>query len=168
MNSMVSLSAKKVVCITGSLWTHKHDAPRHLLVKEGFMRPRWFTTGRALHDADYKAISKTSFQLAQAESSVLAFMKYGQVFTGILKDDFQKALEESDSGVLVVGFPEVIAQVAENYLQAKVFAFKPEGSDLSESLDPANKRGQLHRIDIDVLETGAWDEVMAEIKAAIT
>lgn len=164
---MNSHTTKKIVCITGSLWTHKHDAPRHLLVKEGFKRPLWFTTGRVLHDADYEVISKTSFHLAQANSEVLAFSEYGQVYSGILRDSFDRALEEAETGVLVVGFPEVIAQIANTFSHAKVFAFKPEGSDLSEILKPIKKRGQLNRIEIDVLETGAWDQVMDTIKTVV-
>jgi guanylate kinase len=164
---MITTTNKKIVCITGSLWTHKHDAPRHLLVKEGFIRPRWFSTGRTFNDANYEFISETSFHLAQAESKVLAHLEYGGVVVGIMMDKFQQALEEAPVGVLVVGFPEIIAQIADNYSQAIVFAFKPEGAELSEYLETARKMRQLHRIDIDVLEIGAWDEVMDKIQTIV-
>ena len=164
---MMSTANKKIVCITGSLWTHKHDAPRHLLVKEGFVRPQWFTTGRTLTDANYDHISDVSYQLALAESKVLAHLEYGGDVVGIMRKDFDQAVEEAKAGVLVVGFPEIIAQIAENYSNAVVFAFKPEGSELSSHLDQARRKRQLHRIDIDVLETGAWDKVMAKINEIV-
>lgn len=164
---MTITSGKKIVCITGSLWTHKHDAPRHLLIKEGFIRPRWFSTGRVINDADYEVLSESSFHLAMAESKVLAHMKYAGVYSGIMKDKFQQAIEEAQTGILIVGFPELIEQIADQYANAIVFAFKPEGSALSEHLEPARKKRQLHRIDIDILEVGAWDDVMNEIKEVV-
>jgi hypothetical protein len=164
---MITTSNKKIVCITGSLWTHKHDAPRHLLVNKGFIRPRWFTTGRAFNDADYEHLSEASFHLALAESKVLAHMEYSGVVAGIMKDKFQQALEGAAVGILVVGFPEIIAQIADDYSQAIVFAFKPEGSELSQHLEQTRKKGQLHRIDIDVLEAGAWDKVIDKIQTVV-
>ena len=161
------LSDKKIVCITGSVWTYKHNAPRHLLLKQGFLRPRWFTTGRAFGDADYDYISETSFQIAKLESRVLVHMEYGSEITGIMRDKFQEAMDQASAGVLVVGFPEIVAQIAESHPQAVIFAFKPEGSELSEKLDAAKRKKQLHRIDVDELEVGAWDEVMAQIEQTI-
>jgi hypothetical protein len=69
-------------------------------------------------------------------------------------------------GVLIVGPPEIAAQVAAVSPRALVFSLKDRGMDLSEHLAQAQDNGQLHRIDVDVLAPGAWTEVhniMAEI-----
>ena len=67
----------------------------------------------------------------------------------------------------VVGFQEIVAQIAHEFPQTVVFAFKPQGSELSKHLNEAVKRHQVQRLDVDVLETGAWEEVMTIIKASI-
>lgn len=154
---------KKIVCITGSVWTGKHDAPRHMLVKDGFVRPKWFTTGRSLSDADSQFISAADYHQAFTDSNVLAHMRYAGVDTGILKTDFQYALDESQAGVLVVGFQEIVAQIAKMIPQTIIFALKQQGTELSDHLDEAEKHRQLHRLDVDVLETGAWEDVLGHI-----
>ena len=72
-------SNKKVVCITGSVWTGSRVAPRRMLVKDGFLRPTWFTTGRPLTDAEYRHVSVAQFHLTNAEKNVLAHIEYAAV-----------------------------------------------------------------------------------------
>jgi len=157
---------KKVVCITGSVWTGSRSAPRRMLVKDGFRRPTWFTTGRPLNDAQYRQISTTQFHLARARKNVIAHIRYRGSFIGVMRDDFEAAMAAAKQGVLVVGPPEIVAQLAARMPEAKVFSLKDRGMDLSGHLDEAQRSGQLHRVDVDVLAPGAWTEVhnsMAEI-----
>jgi hypothetical protein len=151
--------SKRIVCITGTVWTGSRSAPRRLLIRDGFLRPIWFTTGRPVTDAEYEVISTAEFHLASAESRVLAQAKHGGDFVGILKQDFEDAVVGSQAGVLVAGFPEIVAQVAKEHPQAVVFALKGPGSELSDHLAEAARGGQLHRLDVDVLEPGSWGEV---------
>ena len=150
---------KKVVCITGSVWTGSRSAPRHLLVKDGFVRPNWFTTGRPMTDAHYRQISNTQFHLARAKKNVRACIEYRGSFIGVMRDDFEAAMAAAGQGVLVVGPPEIAAQVAATIAQAQVFSLKDVGMDLSQHLDAAQRAGQLHRVDVDVLAPGAWTDV---------
>jgi len=157
---------KKVVCITGSVWTGNRSAPRRMLVQDGFRRPTWFTTGRPLTDAQYRQISSTQFHLARAKKNVIAHIRYRGSFIGVMRDDFEVAMAAAQQGVLVVGPPEIAAQLAARLPEAKVFSLKDRGTDLSGHLDEAQRTGQLHRVDVDVLQPGAWTEVhnlMAEI-----
>jgi len=157
---------KKIVCITGSVWTGSRSAPRRMLVKDGFLRPTWFTTGRPLTDAQYRQISATQFHLARAKKNVIAYIKYRGSFIGVMRNDFEAAMAAARQGVLVVGPPEIAAQLAAGIPEAKVFSLKGRGMDLSVHLDAAQRSGQLHRVDVDVLAPGAWDEVhnsMAEV-----
>lgn len=154
---------KKIVCITGSVWTGKQDAPRHMLVKQGFVRPQWFTTGRVLSEVNSRFISAADYHQAFADSNVLAHMSYAGVDTGILNADFHEAMHEAQVGVLVVGFQEIVAQIAKVIPQTVIFALKQQGTELSEHLDEAEKNRQLHRLDVDVLETGAWEDVLESI-----
>jgi len=157
---------KKVVCVTGSVWTGSRSAPRRLLVKDGFRRPTWFTTGRPMTDAQYRQISATQFHIARAKKNVVAHIAYRGSFIGVMRDDFETAIAAAREGILIVGPPEIAAQLAAAIPQAKVFSLKDEGMDLSERLDAARQAGQLHRIDVDVLAPGSWAEVhrtMAEI-----
>jgi len=151
--------SKKVVCVTGSVWTGSRSAPRRLLVKDGFVRPTWFTTGRPMTDAQYRQVSNTYFHLARARKKVLAHIDYRGSFIGVMRDDFETAMNQAALGVLVVGPPEIAAQVAGAYPQAIVFSLKDVGMDLSQHLDDAQRSGQLHRVDVDVLAPGAWTEV---------
>jgi len=156
---------KKVVFITGSVWTGSRSAPRNMLVKDGFIRPTWFTTARRITDAHYRVISETGFHLAQAEDKLLAHIEYGGGFMGITKDDFESCLAAAENGTLVVGPPEMAAQVAARIPQTTIFAFKDILMELSDYLEEADQKGQLQRIDIDVLKPGAWSgvyEVMRE------
>ena len=69
-------------------------------------------------------------------------------------------------GVLVVGPPEIAAQLAAKIPATVVFSLKDRGMDLSAHLDETQRRGQLHRVDVDVLAPGVWTEVhnrMAEV-----
>lgn len=150
---------KKVVCITGSVWTGSRSAPRRMLVKEGFVRPTWFTTSRRITDAQYFRTTIASFRLALAKKDVLAHTRFGGSVVGIMRDDFDDAMNTAERGVLIVGPPEIAAQVAEKIGQAIVFALKDAQMDLSGQLDDACRTGQLHRIDVDVLAPGAWTEV---------
>ncbi len=163
---MQSTSKKRIVCITGSVWTGSRSAPRKLLVKDGFVRPTWFTTGRPMTDANYRQISNTRFHLARARKNVLADIHYRSSFIGVMREDFNSAMDRSQRGVLVVGPPEIAAQVAAQFPLALVFSLKGPGMDLSEHLEAAEQSGQLHRIDVDALAPGAWTDVhtsLAEI-----
>lgn len=157
---------KKVVCITGSVWTGSRSAPRRLLVKDGFRRPTWFTTGRPLTDAQYRQISTTQFHLARAKKNVIAYIAYRGSFIGIMRNDFEAAMAAASQGVLVVGPPEIAAQLAARIPEARVFSLKGQGMELSGHLDEAQRNGQLHRIDVDALAPSAWTDVhnrMAEV-----
>jgi hypothetical protein len=97
---------------------------------------------------------------------VLAHIRYRSSFIGVMRDDFNTAMDRSQLGVLVVGPPEIAAQVAAHFPSALVFSLKGPRMDLSEHLEPAKRSGQLHRIDVDALAPGAWTDVhtaMAEI-----
>lgn len=155
---------KKIACITGTVWTHGRNAPRRMLVREGFVRPIWFTTGRKINDADFEVISTGSYHQARAQSEVLAYTDYGGFFSGIMKQDFEDAAIGARRGVLAVGFPEVVAQIARELPQTVVFALKDESMELSDHLSDAASTGQLHRIDVDMLEVGAWDNVHEQMR----
>jgi len=158
---------KKIACITGTVWTHGRKAPRRMLVREGFIRPIWFTTGRTISDADFEAISTASYHRARAQSEVLAHTDYGGFFSGIMEKDFEDAAIGARCGVLAVGFPEVVAQIARALPQTVVFALKDERMELSDHLSDAASTGQLHRIDVDILETGAWDRVHERMRQVL-
>jgi len=150
---------KKVVCITGSVWTGGDEAPRHMLVKDGFVRPTWFTTGQPLTDANYRQVSETQFHMAKAEKKVLAHIQYRASFIGVMMKDFEAAMGSAERGVLMTGPPEIAALLAAAIPGAIIFALEAEGMDLSKHLSDAQRTGQLHRLDVDVLEPGAWSEV---------
>jgi len=154
---------KKIVCVTGTVWTGGRSAPRRMLVRDGFLRPIWFTTGRALSDAQYEVISTAEYHLACAESKVLVHTKYGGDFVGIFKQDFEDAVIGGHRGALVVGFPEIVAQIAKTLPQAVIIVLKERGMELSDHLTDAIRSGQAHRLDADVLEPGAWDDVYRSI-----
>ena len=159
-------SEKKLVCVTGSVWTGSRSAPRRMLVKDGFRRPNWFTTGRPMTHAHYRQISSTQFHLARARKKVVAHLAYRGSHIGVMRDDFETAMAAAKLGVLIVGPPEIAAQIAAVSPRALVFSLKDQGMDLSEHLAQAQDNGQLHRIDVDVLAPGAWTQVhdvMAEI-----
>ena len=149
-------SNKKVVCITGSVWTGSRVAPRRMLVKDGFLRPTWFTTGRPLTDAEYRHVSEAQFHLTNAEKNVLAHIEYAGGAVGVMREDFESAMVNAEKGVLVVGPPKIVAQLAATIPQAIIFSFKSAGMELSEYSEAAHRAGQLHRIDVDVLEPGGW------------
>ena len=157
---------KKIICITGSVWTGSRRAPRHMLVREGYVRPEWFTTEYRITDAEYRHISETEFHLARASDEVFVHIIHGGNFVGIMKQAFEIALAASQRGLLVVGPQELAAQVAATIPRALIFALKEAPMQLSPHLTEAEKRGQLHRLDVDVLAPGAWAEVhrsMAEV-----
>ncbi len=154
---------KKVVCITGSVWTGRRSAPRHMLVKDGFLRPVWFTTDRKMSDASYTSISINAFHAANASKMILAHFEYGGSQAGIMREAFTSAMEDAEKGVLVVGPPEMAAQLATSIPQTIIFTLKDLSMDLSPHLEEAKSKGQLHRIDVDVLEPGAWTEVHSQM-----
>lgn len=163
---MQSPSNNKIVCVTGSVWTGSRSAPRRLLVKDGFVRPTWFTTGRPMTDAHYRQISDTQFHMARAKKNVLAHIRYRGTFIGVMRNDFDTAMDRAEQGVLVVGPPEIAAQVAAQFPQAKVFSLKGPRMEMSDHLEATERSGQLYRIDVDALAPGAWTDVhaaMAEI-----
>jgi len=158
---------KQVVCVTGSVWTGSRSAPRRLLVQDGFVRPNWFTTGRPLTDANYRQISAARFHLARARKQVLAHMAYRGSFLGVMQGDFEAAMKAGRRGVLVVGPPEIAAQIAARIPQTMVFSLKGADMALSEHLDAAQRAGQVHRVDVDVLAPGAWTDVHLSMLEAI-
>ena len=147
---------KRITCITGSVWTGSRRAPRHILVKEGYVRPVWFTTEYRITDAEYRYMSETGFHLARANDEVFVHITHGGNFVGIMKEALETALAASRRGVLVVGPQELVAQVAAAIPHALVFTLKETPMQLSPHLTVAEKRGQLHRLDVDVLAPGAW------------
>jgi len=154
---------KRLVCITGSVSTGSRSAPRRLLVKNGFLRPVWFTTRGRINDAGYKSLSETEFHLQNAEGKILAYIKYGGDYVGILKQALESAMQESQTGALVVGPQEIVAQIAEALPRTVVFTLKEKDMTLSPKLNEVQKQGQLHRIDVDALQPGAWVEAYALI-----
>ncbi len=156
---MTLATGKKIVCITGTVWTGSRSAPRRILIKDGFLRPRWFTTGRPLTDAQYKFISSTEYHIARAADKVLVSTKYAGDFIGIMAEDFEEAANRSRIGVLVVGPPEIAAQLAANLPAAVVFALKDRTMALSPQLAEAEAKGQVRRLDVDVFQPDAWTEV---------
>jgi hypothetical protein len=95
----------------------------------------------------------------------LSELKLKRQLIGVMRDDFDAAMDRAALGVLVVGPPEIAAQVAAQFPSAQVFALKGPQMELSEHLQTCERSGQLHRIDVDVAP-GAWTDVhtsMAEI-----
>jgi len=156
-------SNKKVVCITGNVWTGTRAAPRHMLVKDGFIRPIWFTTDRKVSDASYFNISSGALHMANANEEVLVSFKYGGSWVGIMREAFTSAMERAEKGVLLVGPQEMAAQLASRIPRTIVFTLKNESMDLSPHIKEVLSRGQLHRIDVDVFQPGAWTEVHAKM-----
>ena len=154
---------KKLVCITGTNWTGRRNAPRRLLVRDGFERPTWFTTERRYHDADFRYLSETEFHLKNAASEVHAYFEYSGSYMGILIEEIEAALEKSERGALIVGPPEIAEQTAEAVPNCIVFALKAREMKLSQRLEKARRQGQLHRIDVDISNPGAWSKVYALI-----
>ncbi len=152
-------STKMIVCVTGTVWSGSRSAPRRMLVKDGFLRPRWFTTGRPLTDAEYKVISSGAYHMARAEGRVLISTQYSGDYIGIMAADFEAAANDSRVGVLVVGPPEIAAQLASEFPGALVFALKDEDMKLSPQLAEAERKGQLQRLDVDIFKPNAWSEV---------
>lgn len=160
---MIIPGNKRVVCITGSVFSGARNTPRRLLVKDGFLRPTWFTTQRPFTDAKYHRMSNTEFHLHKANNDILACTEYSGGFVGILKQELDAALQKSVRGGLIVGPQEIVAQVAEVIPETIVFTLKDEFMKVSRHLAEVNQRGQLHRVDVDVLEPGAWTDVYAFI-----
>ena len=75
-----------------------------------------------------------------------------------MEKDFEDAAIGARCGVLAVGFPEVVAQIARALPQTVVFALKDERMELSDHLSDAASTGQLRRVDVDVAP-GAWNDV---------
>jgi len=155
--------AKKIVCITGTLWTGDEDAPRKRLVHEGFVRPVWFTTSRGITDAEYGRITDAQYHLALSRHEVLVHTGYGAGHMGIMKTAFDAALAESKRGVLVVGPPAIAAQLANLYPHAVLFALKCAGMQLSEELAVAGLSHRVHRIDVNSWQPGAWTHAFEEM-----
>lgn len=156
-------SGKKIVCITGTNWTGHRKAPRRLLVRDGFRRPVWFTTDRRYHDAEFRYVSETDFHHRNARKEVHASFHYRGSYMGIFSEEVEIALDASDRGVLIVGPQEIAEQTAEAIPGAIIFALKAREMALSPHLEEAGRRGQLHRIDVDVANPSAWTSVYATI-----
>ena len=118
-------------------------------------------------DAQYRQVSNTQFHLARAKKNVLSFVRYRGGFIGIMRDDFDAAMNRSSQGVLIVGPPEIAAQVVVTFPSARVFALKGPRMDMPDHLEAAERSGQLHLIEVDVLATGAWTNVHASMMEII-
>ncbi|MCP3871079.1 MAG: hypothetical protein GY703_23865 [Gammaproteobacteria bacterium] len=158
---------KKIVCITGSVWTGSRRAPRHMLVKDGFVRPVWFTTAHRINDAKYQHISETEFHIAKADGKLLAYIEYGGNFVGIANEALEAALSASQVGSLIVGPQDLVAGVAAKISSAIIFTLKDASMDLSPHLEDTERRGQLHRLDVDALAPGAWGDVYQEMSRVL-
>lgn len=156
-------TGKKIVCITGTVWTGDEGAPRKRLVEEGFTRPVWFTTEHEITDAHYERISDGRYHLALARHEVLAHTEYGGGHMGIMKAAFAEALARSVKGVLVVGPPEIAAQLAGAFPQAILFTLKCAGMKLAEELTSAGLSHRVHRIDVESWHAGAWSRAYEEM-----
>lgn len=152
---------KKIVCVSGSLWAGSHNTPWRMLEKDGFQSARWFTTDRQFSGDKYRLISLEKFHIDFTNDKILAYMKYGGGFFGINFDDVKNALKSPSVGALIVGFgfQDIIAQVANRIPQAIIFTVKNKSMDTSPHLFTADSKGQLHRIDVNVLELDAWTKV---------
>ncbi|MCP3670970.1 MAG: hypothetical protein GY814_11170 [Gammaproteobacteria bacterium] len=129
----------------------------------GPLLPAWFTTDRKVSDASYTSISINAFHSANVSQMILAHFKYGGSRVGIMRQAFVSAIEDAEKGVLVVGPPEMAAQLSASISKAIIFTLKDLSMDLSPHLREANSKGQLHRVDVDVLEPGAWTEVYSKM-----
>ena len=157
-------ASKKIVCITGTVWTGGHIAPREKLVKAGYVRPLWFTTTRGITDGHYRHISMGSFHLASTREEIFVHIEYGGGRMGIMNEDFSEAISRSDKGVLVVAPPDIAAQIANKVPEAILFTLKCASMELSKHLSTASKSRQFHRINIDSEQIGAWDKAYAEME----
>ncbi len=154
---------KKLVCITGNVWTGSKKAPRRLLIEDGFVRPTWFTTRRPITDGEYKRISETEYHMGRAEGGLLAYTKYAGGFVGIKWDDIIAAADSASVGVLVVGPQEIAAQIAAEVRQTVVVTLKDATMEVAPELNEARRAGQLHRIDVDIVELNAWEQAYTHI-----
>jgi hypothetical protein len=158
---------KKLICLTGSVWSGSRSAPRRLFVRDGFVRPNWFTTERPIQDAAYELFSESEFHLANAEHRVLAHIEYGGSFVGILKESVVTAMQQAQQGALVVCPPEIAAQIAVQVASVYVFTLKEPEMTLSPHLEEADAEGKVHRIDVDVLQPGAWSEAYRKMAETV-
>ena len=155
--------SKSIVCISGTVWSADLHAPRKRLVAAGFVRPVWFTTDREITDGRYVRISETQYHMAAARREVLVHVEYGGGYMGIMKREFEAALQESARGVLVVGPPEVAVQIAERFPEAILFVFRCVDMQLSDQLAAVAKSPRFHGIDLESWEAGAWDHAYEEM-----
>ena len=97
--------------------------------------------------------------MARAEGKVVVATEFGGDFIGIMAEDLEDAADSSEVGVLVVGPPEIAAKLANEFPGAVVFALKDVGMELSPQLAEAQRKGQLHRLNVDIFKPNAWSEV---------
>lgn len=165
MSAMILPGNKHIVCITGTVMAgNTIKAPRNLLVREGFMRPVWFTSYQPISDAEYERITESYYQAAKLENRVLADMKFGNGHVGIFTESFEKTLTDSKLGSLIVAQPEIAVQVFHKYPSAKIFAFKMKGMELSKACQEIEGAGNFHRLNLDFSKTGVWSSALAAIK----
>ncbi|PID42519.1 MAG: hypothetical protein CSA52_01345 [Gammaproteobacteria bacterium] len=162
---MFTLGNKKIVCITGTVSSaRENEAPRYLLVKEGFRRPVWFTSYHSLNDADYEKISDGSYHVAKMNNRVLADMEFGNGHVGIFTDRFEEACRVSELGVLVAAHPQIVTQIVNKFPTATIFALKAPGTELTSSLKPLAHHAHFHRMDIDLGRSGVWTDAVEQMK----
>ena len=157
-------AGKKVVCMTGNVWTGESALdPRNLLVDKGYRHPMWFTRGLPLQERGIKNVTRGEYKLARYEGRLLAASNFGSDEFGILKEDMEEALAEAPRGALVSGPQDIVAQVADEIRDAIVFTLKSEKMKLSKHLKKAKARGQVVRIDIDSDNPVSWRKAHEQI-----
>ena len=151
---------KRVVCLTGNVWSKERAFdPRRVLLEHGFRQPNWFTTGLPTTAEGVYSIMPGDFRLGKLEDRILAHIDLGGDTFGIAKSALEEALTTAKEGALIVGPQDIVAQVADAIRKTVVFTIKSENMELSPHLEEANKRGQVHRIDVDITAVRAWDKV---------
>ncbi len=162
---MLALGNKKIVCITGTVSSAREtEAPRYLLLKEGFQRPLWFTSYHSLNDADYEVVSDGSYHVAKMNNRVLADMEYGNGHVGIFTDRFEQACTASKLGVLIAAHPHIVTQIVDKFPTTTTFALKSPGMELNPELLPISHSTHFHRIDVDISHAGAWADALEHMK----
>jgi len=151
-------NGKKIIGITGNVWTGLNSTPWRLLEQKGFQSARWFTTYRRLAGDKYRFISPEKYHILLANDEVLAHMSFGSYNLGIRTDDFKRAMKSTRVGVLVVGFEEIIRQVAEKFSQIIVFLLKDFSMQEPPSSYGPGMEGKVHRINLDSESTSEWSK----------
>ncbi len=165
---MMSTHGKHIVCLTGTVFNGSpFSAPRHVLEREGYKRPFWFTSFDPINDATYEKISEGRYHLEKMKDGILADIPFGNGHVGIFNQRFEQAIEASQKGALIVAPPPIAVQVLDKLPQTQVFAFKAPGMELTADCDQIDHLPQFHRIDINFADGGAWSHAVDEIRRVL-